>query len=83
MLHSLSPQHWGHSQVGPGISHNYLHHFFVVLTFVLFIFFFVFLARREEYVEIKEKDKEEVGCGDNLCSFYLFLCLFGKKGGVC
>ena len=40
-------------------------------------------GKREEYIEIKEKDKEEVGCGDNLCSFYLFICLFGKKGGVC
>ena len=38
----------------------------------------IFGKKWEEYVEIKEEDKEEVGCGDNLCSFYLF---FGFLAG--
>ena len=40
----------------------------------------IFGKKWEEYVEIKEEDKEEVGCGDNLCSFLSFSLSFWQEG---
>ena len=39
----------------------------------------IFGKKWEEYVEIKEEDKGEVDCGDDLC-FFIFYLSFWQEG---